>query len=70
MLDAQIRDLQTKREDIGLAMPLVLLIGGGAFGVVGLTVIGANACSTDSYGNQQDPPAWRTGPQSIEVRAC
>ena len=55
MLDAQIRDLQTKREDIGLTTPLVLLIGGGALGVVGVAVIGANACSTDSYGNQQDP---------------
>jgi hypothetical protein len=55
VLDAQIRDLQTRREDIGLALPLVLLIGGGALGIVGLAVIGANTCSTDQYGSQQDP---------------
>ena len=47
VLDAQIRDLQTRREDIGLTLPLVLLIGGGALGIAGLVVIGANTCSTD-----------------------
>ena len=55
VLDAQIRDLQTRREDISLALPLMLLIGGGALGIVGLVVIGANTCSTDQNGNQQDP---------------
>lgn len=55
MLDAQIRDLQTRREDIGLTVPLVLLIGGGVLGIAGLAIIGANTCNTDQYGNQQDP---------------
>jgi len=55
VLDAQIRDLQARREDISLAMPLVLLIGGGVLGVAGLFAIGANVCSTDQYGNQLDP---------------
>jgi len=54
VLDAQIRDLQTRREDISLALPLVLLIGGGALGVAGLAVIGANTCSTDQNGYQED----------------
>jgi hypothetical protein len=55
VLDAEIRDLQTRREDISLALPLGLLIAGAAVGIVGLAIIGANTCNTDQYGNPQDP---------------
>jgi hypothetical protein len=55
VLDAQIRDLQIRRDDISLELPLALLIGGGVVGIVGLAVLGASTCDTDQYGNRQDP---------------
>jgi len=55
VLEAQIGELQERREEISLEAPLTLLIGGGVLTLVGLVVIGANVCSTDSYGNQTDP---------------
>jgi hypothetical protein len=55
VLDAQIRDLQMRHDDISLALPLVLLIAGAVIGVVGLGIVGANVCPKDQYGNREDP---------------
>jgi hypothetical protein len=55
VLEAQIGELQQRRDEISLAPPLTLLIVGGAMTIVGVVMIGANVCSTDAYGNQTDP---------------
>jgi hypothetical protein len=55
VLDAQIRDLQARRDDITLALPIVLLVGGGVAGVLGLGIIAENICPKDEYGVRQDP---------------
>ena len=61
VLDAQIRDLQMRYDDISLTVPLVLLIGGGALGAVGLGIYESNRCSRDGYGNQVDPACQENG---------
>ncbi len=55
VLEAQIGELQQRRDEISLAPPLTLLIVGGAMTIVGVVMIGSNVCSTDAYGNQTDP---------------
>jgi len=55
VLEAQIGELQERRDEITMEAPVTLLIGGSVLTVIGLGLIGANVCSTDSYGNQTDP---------------
>jgi len=55
VLEAQIRDLQRRYDDISLAVPLVLLIGGAALGVVGLGIFASNSCDKNQYGAPKDP---------------
>jgi hypothetical protein len=55
VLDAQIVDLQLRRDDVSLAWPIILLLGSGALGVVGFATVRANICTTDSYGRRTDP---------------
>jgi hypothetical protein len=55
VLDAQIRDLELRRDEISYAFPTTALIVGAALTVTGLVVVGANTCNTDSYGNKTDP---------------
>ncbi|HEX4406460.1 MAG TPA: hypothetical protein VH560_16590 [Polyangia bacterium] len=55
VLEAQIGELEQRRDDISLAPPVTVLVVGGAMTIVGLAMIGANVCSTDDYGNQTDP---------------
>jgi hypothetical protein len=55
VLEAQIRDLQTRYDEISLVTPLVLLIGGGALGLVGLGIYARSTCTKDQYGAPKDP---------------
>jgi hypothetical protein len=55
VLDAQIRDLQMRREEIDYVWPTIALAGGAALFVAGVVVIDQNTCSTDQYGYQTDP---------------
>jgi len=55
VLDAQIRDLQRRYDEIGLTLPVVLLVSGGAIGLLGVGVYAGSICTTDQYGNREDP---------------
>jgi hypothetical protein len=55
LLEAQIGELQTSRDEITFAEPLTLLVGGGVLAIVGIGMIGSAICSKDQYGNQTDP---------------
>jgi hypothetical protein len=55
VLEAQIRDLQIRREEITLALPIALLVGGGVLGTLGIGIIAGNACPEDRNGASQDP---------------
>jgi hypothetical protein len=55
VLDAQIRDLQLRRSEIDYVWPTIALGGGAALFGVGVLMINANTCQTDSYGYQTDP---------------
>jgi hypothetical protein len=55
VLDAQIVELTARRDEITLAWPLTLLLGGAALTVVGLALFGSGTCPTDQYGFKTDP---------------
>jgi hypothetical protein len=65
VLDAQIIDLQMRREEISLAWPIILMLGSGALGVAGIAATRSNSCATDSYGRPIDPNCVRN-PTAVE----
>jgi hypothetical protein len=69
VLEAQIRDLQTRYDEISLVTPLVLLIGGGTLGLIGLGIYARSTCDKDQYGVPKDPACVndRTGMDRGEV---
>jgi hypothetical protein len=55
VLEAQIRDLQNRYDEITLALPTVLLVGGILVGALGVGIVLENVCPKDQYGDPQDP---------------
>lgn len=55
VLEAQIRGLQQRYDDISLVTPLVLLIGGGVIGALGIGIYAGSACDKNQYGAPKDP---------------
>ena len=55
VLEAQIRDLQNRYDEITLTLPTVLLVGGILVGALGLGIVLEHVCPKDQYGDPQDP---------------
>jgi hypothetical protein len=65
-INAQLAELRLKRDDISLAWPLTMLVGGGALIAGAIIAIEAGVCPTDEYGLQTDP-SCRPKDQLVEV---
>ncbi len=55
VLEAQIGELQTRRDDITFAGPVTAIVGGAVLTIVGVGVASSNVCSTNESGYPTNP---------------